>query len=190
MEAFFLSDLKRAESIMRRENAVELCICYQSLASLKLCSSNARTQSKHQISQIADSIREFGFTNPILVDRDNVIRAGHGRAKAADQLGLDQVPTIRLETLTADQLRAYVIADNRLAEKAGWGLHIIALETTAELRRSVQLVDEFSGPHCIWDSRNRGNFHCPPKNFKRVGLETGLNGGADRIRTLGPGLST
>ena len=81
---------------------------------------NPRTHSKRQLRQIADSIQEFGFTNPILVDKDNVVIAGHGRLEAAKLLGMSQVPTIRLENLTPDQIRAYVIAENRLAEKAGW----------------------------------------------------------------------
>ncbi|MEQ9181053.1 MAG: ParB/Srx family N-terminal domain-containing protein, partial [Nitratireductor sp.] len=76
---------------------------------------NARTHSKKQIRQIAESIRTFGFTNPVLVDADDVILAGHGRVEAARLLGLDAVPCIRIEHRTPAPKRAYVIADNKLA---------------------------------------------------------------------------
>jgi hypothetical protein len=89
---------------------------------------NARTHNRHQRRQIAASIKTFGFTNPVLIDSRNVIIAGHGRVEAAKLLGIDQVPTVRLEGLTEDQIRAYVIADNRLAEKAGWDKEILAIE--------------------------------------------------------------
>src|SRR5438270_12653778 len=89
---------------------------------------NARTQSKRQISQIAASIREFGFTNPVLIDRNNKIIAGHGRVEAAKLLGLEEVPVIVLEDLNDGQIRAYILADNRLAEKAGWDQSISAIE--------------------------------------------------------------
>jgi ParB-like chromosome segregation protein Spo0J len=80
---------------------------------------NARTHSPEQVAQIAASIREFGFTNPVLVDEDGGIVAGHGRVLAARKLGMDQVPCLRLTGLTEAQRRAYVIADNRLALNAG-----------------------------------------------------------------------
>ena len=91
-------------------------------------SSNARTHSKQQIRKIAESIKNFGFTTPVLIDRTNTIIAGHGRVAAAKLLGMDQVPTIRLEKLSQEQIRAYVIADNRLAEIAGWDKSILAIE--------------------------------------------------------------
>jgi hypothetical protein len=89
---------------------------------------NARTHSKHQIHQIAASMRRFGFVNPIIIDRQNQIISGHGRWEAAKQSGLDHVPTILLENLTDDEIRAYILADNRLAEKAGWNKDILAIE--------------------------------------------------------------
>lgn len=89
---------------------------------------NARTHCKRQIRQIAASIRAFGFTNPVLLDRDNMVIAGHGRVAAAKLLGMSEVPAIRLEGLSADQVRAYVIADNCLAAKAGWDNSILAIE--------------------------------------------------------------
>ncbi|WP_223618917.1 site-specific DNA-methyltransferase [Lysobacter sp. ESA13C] len=94
---------------------------------------NARTHSDAQVAQIAASIVEFGWTNPILVDGDSGIIAGHGRLLAARQLGLGVVPTIELAHLTPAQKRAYVIADNRLAENAGWDEELLKLEL-AELR--------------------------------------------------------
>lgn len=81
---------------------------------------NSRTHSDEQVSQIAGSIREFGFTNPVLIDADGTIIAGHGRVMAAKKLGLETVPCIRLGHLTPSQVRAYVIADNKLALNAGW----------------------------------------------------------------------
>lgn len=89
---------------------------------------NARTHSKKQITQIASSIGRFGFNNPVLIDADGTIVAGHGRVEAAKQLGLKTVPVIRLEHLSDAQKRAYILADNRLAEKAGWDREILAIE--------------------------------------------------------------
>lgn len=95
---------------------------------LRCAPRNARTHSPRQLRQIAESIRAFGFTNPVLVDGDGQVIAGHGRLEAAKQLGLQCVPTLCIDWLTATQQRAYVIADNRLAEKAGWDRELLALE--------------------------------------------------------------
>ena len=100
----------------------------QPIAVLKPYASNARTHTKHQIRQIAESIRVFGFTNPVLIDTNNRIIAGHGRVEAAKLLGMGPLPTIRLESLSEEQIRAYVIADNKLAENAGWDRSILAIE--------------------------------------------------------------
>ena len=89
---------------------------------------NARTHSDEQVAQVAASIREFGFTNPILVDEQNTIIAGHGRLAAAHKLGMDTVPTIQLEGLSEAQKKAYVIADNSLALNAGWDEAMLRLE--------------------------------------------------------------
>jgi len=94
---------------------------------------NSRTHSEEQVIQIASSIKEFGFTNPILTDGDGGIIAGHGRVMAAKKLGLDEVPTISLAHLTDAQRKAYVIADNKLALNAGWDEELLALELS-ELR--------------------------------------------------------
>ncbi|MGI8991921.1 MAG: site-specific DNA-methyltransferase [Bryobacteraceae bacterium] len=92
---------------------------------------NPRTHSDAQVVQIAASIREFGFTSPILVDSDAGIIAGHGRLLAARQLELDRVPVIILDHLTEKQKRAYILADNQLAMNAGWDEHLLRLELAA-----------------------------------------------------------
>src|SRR5215216_819965 len=89
---------------------------------------NARTHSKKQIRQIAASIKEFGFTNPVLISDDDEIIAGHGRVEAAKLLGWQTVPTIRLSHLNAGQRRAFVLADNKLALNAGWDREVLAIE--------------------------------------------------------------
>lgn len=89
---------------------------------------NARTHSESQVAQIAGSIAEFGFVNPVLVGGDNIIIAGHGRVMAAKKLGLQTVPTIKLDHLTENQRRALVIADNKIAENAGWDEELLRLE--------------------------------------------------------------
>jgi DNA modification methylase len=98
---------------------------------LRPYSRNARTHSRKQIRQIADSIERFGFTNPVLVSDDGEIIAGHGRVEAAKLLGLPTVPTLRLSHLTAEERRAYVLADNKLALNAGWDQDILAIELQA-----------------------------------------------------------
>ena len=89
---------------------------------------NSRTHDDAQVAQIAASIREFGFTNPVLIDAQGSIIAGHGRVLAAIKLGFSDVPCIRLSHLTDTQKRAYVIADNKLAMNAGWDAEMLALE--------------------------------------------------------------
>lgn len=89
---------------------------------------NSRTHSDEQVAQVAASIKEFGFTNPILLDKENVIIAGHGRMLAAQRLGLSEVPCIRLDHLTEAQKKAYIIADNKLALNAGWDNELLGLE--------------------------------------------------------------
>jgi site-specific DNA-methyltransferase (adenine-specific) len=89
---------------------------------------NSRTHSDEQVAQIAASIKEFGFNNPVLVDKDNGIIAGHGRVQAARRLGLTEVPCVRLEHLTKTQRKAYIIADNRLALNAGWDNELLTIE--------------------------------------------------------------
>ena len=95
---------------------------------------NAKKHDAAQVSKLAGSIREFGFNNPVLIDRDNGIIAGHGRVMAAQKLDLKEVPCIRLDHLTDTQRRAYILADNKLAEiGGGWDEELLGLEL-AELR--------------------------------------------------------
>ena len=120
----------RQTAISKRppDGARDLEVEYREIASLKPCARNARTHSKKQIRQIAESIKEFGFTTPVLIDADGEIIAGHGRVKAAALLGYEKVPTILLDHMTEAQRRAYVIADNKLAENAGWDEELLAVE--------------------------------------------------------------
>lgn len=97
---------------------------------------NARTHSESQVTQLAASIKEFGFANPILVDEDNGVIAGHGRLMAAKKLGKKEVPIVRLVGLTEAQKKAYILADNRLAENAGWDMDLLKLEL-----EDLKLVD-------------------------------------------------
>lgn len=89
---------------------------------------NSRTHSDAQVAQIAASVREFGWTNPVLVDGENGIIAGHGRILAARKLGMEEVPCIELSGLSDTQRRAYIIADNKLALNGGWDDELLALE--------------------------------------------------------------
>lgn len=100
----------------------------RAVASLVPYARNARTHSDEQVARIAASIREFGWTNPVLVDGANGIIAGHGRVLAARKLGQAEVPCIELAHLTEAQKRAYILADNRLALDAGWDEELLALE--------------------------------------------------------------
>ncbi|MGB3667886.1 MAG: site-specific DNA-methyltransferase [Bermanella sp.] len=109
---------------------------------------NSRTHSDDQVNQVASSIKEFGFTNPVLVDSDGGIIAGHGRVMAAKKLGLEEVPCIELNHLTEAQKKAYVIADNQLALNSGWDLDMLKLEVESlnEMDFDVELLgfdDEF-----------------------------------------------
>ncbi len=106
----------------------DLSIEQRPIASLALRRNNPRTHSEKQIRQIAASIETFGFTNPVLIDATKTVIAGHGRLRAAKQLGMDTVPTVQLEHLSDEQVRAYVIADNKLAECAGWDRDLLAIE--------------------------------------------------------------
>ena len=106
----------------------KLSITNLPVAGLRPYPGNARTHSAKQIAEIATSIKAFGFNNPVLVDKSHTIIAGHGRVAAAKKLGLDTVPCVRLEHLSEAEKRAYILADNKLAEKAGWDRDILAIE--------------------------------------------------------------
>lgn len=101
---------------------------------------NSRTHSPEQIAQISGSIREFGFTNPVLIDGENGIIAGHGRVMAAQKIGMDVVPCLRLAHLSEAQKRAYIIADNKLALNAGWDADMLKIELT-DLKEETFNID-------------------------------------------------
>jgi 16S rRNA G966 N2-methylase RsmD len=118
----------------------KLTITRQRVDALTPYAQNARTHSKKQIRQIADSIKTFGWTNPILVDSAGGVIAGHGRVEAAKLLGIDKVPTIRLEDLTEAEISAYVIADNKLAENAGWDRELLAIELQDLIKLDIDVT--------------------------------------------------
>jgi DNA modification methylase len=123
--------MTKADTIARltaRNGPTPLAIEYRPIGDLIPYVRNARTHSEAQVALIAGSIREYGFTNPILVDGENGIIAGHGRVMAAGKLGMAAVPVIELAHLSETQKRAYILADNRLAEQAGWDRELLALE--------------------------------------------------------------
>jgi len=100
----------------------------KNVVDFNLYENNARTHDENQINQIANSIKEFGFTNPILIDDDSGVIAGHGRIEAAKKLNIDKLPCMTISNLTESQKKALVIADNQLALNAGWDLDILKLE--------------------------------------------------------------
>ena len=116
-----------------------------STASLIPYARNAKKHDASQVAKLAGSIREFGFNNPVLVDKDNGIIAGHGRVLAAQSLGLETVPCIRLGHLSDTQRRAYILADNRLAEiGGGWDEEMLKLEL-ADLSQNADLDFDLTG---------------------------------------------
>ena len=133
----------------------DLRIEYRSVTGLKPYARNARTHSKKQVKQIARSIERFGFVNPILVDEEGAIIAGHGRCAAAKLLGMEAVPTVRLSHLSADERRAYILADNQLAAKAGWDRDLLATELRGHLR--YLRVDRIRRVLRVLASSDRGN---------------------------------
>ncbi len=118
----------------------KLSIIYRKIPELKPYPRNARTHSRKQIKQIGAAITEFGFTNPVLIDENDQIIAGHGRVQAAKLLGLAEVPTVQIAHLSATQKRAYILADNRLAEKAGWDKEILVVELQGLLADGFEVV--------------------------------------------------
>lgn len=144
-----------------------LAVVYRATTELVPYAQNPRTHTAEQVLQIAASIRQFGFTNPVLVDADGGIVAGHGRVMAAHGMGLQEVPTITLGHLSEAQKRAYVIADNKLALNAGWdeGLLRLELEHLGEDAFDLDLTG-FTGPELIelfadatpWGMAGAGNY--------------------------------
>ncbi|MDB5660459.1 MAG: prophage LambdaMc01, methyltransferase [Cypionkella sp.] len=119
------------------KRSMPLAFTEQPIGSLKPFARNARRHNDRQIDLIARSIREFGFLNPILIDADYNIIAGHGRFEAAQRLGLPTVPTVLLEHLTPSQVRAYRIADNRIAELSHWDDEILRLEISSLMELEI-----------------------------------------------------
>ena len=119
-----------------------LRIEYRALDSLVPYERNPRTHSEEQVAQIAASIKEFGFTNPVLLDGENGVIAGHGRLAAARSMGLKTVPCIELGHLTPEQKRSYLIADNKIALNSGWNEEFLRLELTElkELGANLELL--------------------------------------------------
>ena len=106
----------------------KLQVEYVLVGDLKFYERNTRTHSDEQVAQLSESIKEFGFTNPVLIDEDSVLIAGHGRTTAAKLLGLKEIPAIRLSGLSGAQRKALRIADNKLALEAGWDEELLAIE--------------------------------------------------------------
>jgi len=106
---------------------------------LRPYAANARTHSKKQVKQIARSIAKFGFCNPVLIDDTKQIIAGHGRVEAAKLLGIDAVPTCQLSHLSETDKRAYILADNKLAERAGWDKELLAIELQGLIELDVDI---------------------------------------------------
>ena len=114
-------------------------IDYMRVRELRPYPNNARTHSKKQVREIANSIAKFGFCNPVLIDDDKQIIAGHGRVEAAKLLGIAAVPTYRLSHLSEADKRAYILADNKLAEKAGWDKQLLAIELQCLIDLDVEI---------------------------------------------------
>ena len=107
---------------------MKLKIEYRKVSDLLPYARNARTHSDAQVSQLAASIKEFGFNNPVAIDADGMILCGHGRVMAAQKLGLKEVPTVCLSHLSPTQVKAYILADNKLALNAGWDADLLKIE--------------------------------------------------------------
>ena len=143
-------------------------IDYVRVHELRPYPNNARTHSKKQVWQIANSIAKFGFCNPVLIDDDKQIIAGHGRVEAAKLLGVDAVPTCRLSHLSEADKRAYILADNKLAEKAGWDKQLLAIELQYLIDLDVEIeLTGFEMPEIdiiLEDAREAGGASSGPED--------------------------
>lgn len=113
-------------------------IVYKNITELKPYKKNAKKHPKQQVEQIANSIKEFGFTQPVLIDKHNCVVAGHGRVLGAKKAGLKQVPTICLEDLTPEQIKAYRLADNKLNESE-WQYDLLDEEIQELLEQDIDM---------------------------------------------------
>ena len=119
---------------------------YLAISKLRPNPRNARLHSKKQLHQISASIGEFGFNVPVLIDRGNVIIAGHGRVEAARNLGMETVPVLRVEHLTDAQKRAFALADNKIALNSDWDLELLQLEMKELSALTQKVVSETTEP--------------------------------------------
>lgn len=120
-------------------------VVWTPIASLRPYERNARTHSDKQLRMLAASIRRFGFTSPVLVDETGMVLAGHGRVEAAKLLAMDTVPTLRVDRLSTAEKRAYVLADNRIAERAGWDRELLRVEFEELLTQDLDFNLELTG---------------------------------------------
>lgn len=118
----------------------ELNIVYKPIKELKPYKKNAKKHSKEQVEQIANSIKEFGFTQPVIIDKNNSVVAGHGRILGAKKAGLKQVPTVCLEDLTEEQIKAYRLVDNKLNESE-WDTELLNEELEELFDSDINMVD-------------------------------------------------
>lgn len=143
----------------------KLKIIYRKASDLQPYEANARTHSDRQIKQLAQSIDTYGWTSPILVDESLTVLAGHGRLAAANALGLDKVPTILVANLTDAEKKAYIIADNKLSENAGWDKDLLAAEFSVIAKLDADFnfdATGFAAPAVDWllsrgDNDNTGD---------------------------------
>jgi DNA modification methylase len=164
----------------KRRDFDERKIAFLRPCDLRLNPRNARVHPPQQIDQIARSIERFGFNNPVLVDRQNNLLAGEGRVKAARQLGLARIPTLRIEHLTPAEKRAFVLADNKLAEGSGWSRDILTLELQelADLDFNLELIGFNPGEiDALLDTQHSGGEDadeiCPEYDPGHVVTQTG-----------------
>lgn len=163
----------------KKDTFSKLEVTYRPIESLIPYARNSRIHSDAQVAQIAASIREFGWTNPVLIDAEGGIIAGHGRIMAGRKLGITEAPCIVLENLTDAKRRAYIIADNKLALNAGWDVELLKVEmkdldaekfdltlTGFELGELATLFDEQPQEMEIKEEQSKGSladrFGIPP----------------------------
>lgn len=123
----------------------EVAVEYRSTDGLVPYARNARTHTRDQIRQVANSIRTFGYINPVIIDEKNMIIAGHARVLAAGEIGLDRIPVIRVDHLSETEKRAYILADNRIAENASWDQDLLRVELEYLARVDIDIDVELTG---------------------------------------------
>lgn len=162
------NSMNTAETGLRQNDNILPDIKLRQTAELTPYAGNARTHSNKQVKQIALSIERFGFTNPVLISDEGQIIAGHGRVAAAQLLGIDMVPTLRLSHLSEAERRAYVLADNKLAENAGWDHEILAIELQALIDLDFDLALIIGGAETHIDTTLVANIAKGHDWFERI----------------------